>query len=77
MKFIKAITYCYGTPKGHLVHINPNYIISIQHLNEVKDYYGVVIEEECYCIDVNYAREVKRFYVSLEEGNKILGELEK
>lgn len=71
MDFIKAQTDYYGTPRGRLVYINPNYIIKLEFVGEGEDSYGNVFKEHCVAtIDLGNRTEI--VHITLESGNELL-----
>ena len=73
MDFINAITDYYGTPKGHLVYINPNYIIKLEFANESEDSYGNIVKEH-YVATIDLGNRVEEVHITLETGHKLLKE---
>jgi len=67
-KFIKAITDYYGTPRGHLVHINPDYIIKIELMSEREEFV------DHYVITVDLGNKTELLHITLEDGNKLLND---
>ena len=71
MDFIRAYKDYYGTPKGNLIHINPNYIIKLEFMIESKDSYGDVFPDH-YIATINLGNKVEIVHITLETGNKLL-----
>ena len=72
-QFIKATTDYYGTPKGHSVYINPNYIVKMEFMGECEDGYGVIFNDH-YVIAVAFGNKTERMHIALEIGNKLLND---
>lgn len=72
-QFIKAITDYWGTPKGHAVYINPNYIIEMKFIEEIEDCYGNRFNEH-YVITVDFGNKTQDLHITLEVGKKLLSE---
>ena len=72
-QFIEAITDYYGTPKGHLVHINPNYIIQMVFMGECEDCYGNKFKDH-YVITVDFGNKTEELHIELEVGKKLLSD---
>ena len=72
-QFIKAITDYYGTPKGHSVYINPNYIIKMEFMGECEDSYGNKFKDH-YVIAVDLGNKIEEMHITLETGNKLLSD---
>ena len=72
-QFIEAITDYYGSPKGHYVYINPNYIISMEFRGESEDCYGNKFNDH-YVITVDFGNKVEELHIPLETGNKLLSD---
>ena len=70
-KFIKAITDYYGTPKGRLVHINPNYIVKMEFMNGCEDCYGNKFNDH-FVITVDLGNKTEELHIELEIGEKLL-----
>lgn len=72
MELIKATEDYYGEPGFGIVYINPNYIISISHIEEHEDFHNDTVREH-YLIEVDYKDFRKTFHISYEDGQKLLG----
>ena len=73
MDFIKACTDYYGTPKGNLIYINPNYIIKLEFMLECKDSYGNVFSDH-YVATIDLGNNVETVHITLESGKKLIKE---
>ena len=72
-QFIKTITDYHGAPKGHLVYINPNYIIKMEFMGEGEDCFGNKYNDH-YVIAVDIGNRVEEMHITLEIGNKLLND---
>ena len=72
-QFIKAMTDYWGTPKGHEVFINPNYIIKMSFMEECEDCYGNRFNDH-YVITVDLGKQTQDLHIPLEVGKKLLSE---
>ena len=72
-QFIKAITDYYGTPEGHLVYINPNYIIKMEFMGECEDRCGNKFNDH-YVITVDFGNKTEELHIRLEDGKKLLSD---
>ena len=73
MEFIKACTDYYGTPKGNLIYINPQYIIKLEFMDECEDCYRNVFREH-YVATIDLGNKVETVHITLEDGKKLIKE---